>query len=217
MRQCDKKGPTNFSIDCILSNSDDKSSKSPEIIKTVNPQPVALNKVLENPWISRNPFTFVPGTIRTQNYSSPQSTSTSNSPNFYPDQKFLNYYPQPITLFRNSPGFDNPEKSTNYGGYLNLTTSTTATISTTIIGHQNLSPKYSIPVYETLNIKCDKLKSDNSCEKITEEIYESCDDISEEISKDCSKNKFTANFKCGECFKVFDGLIALNVRLSLLS
>lgn len=213
MRQCDKKGPTNFSIDCILS-TDEKSIKSPEITKIVLQPPAALNKVLENPWISRNPFIFVPGTIRHQTYASPLLPSIG-SPLFHPDQKFLNFYPPPISTFRHSTGFECSEKPPNYGTYLNLTTSTTSTLSNTLIRQhpQNLSP-----VYETLKLKCDKIKND-SLSKIREEAYasENEEETLEELPQNFKKTNFSSSFKCSDCFKVFDGLIALNVSYLNLS
>lgn len=199
-----KKEPTNFSIDCILS-SNEKSLKSPEITRTVLQPPAKLNKVLENPWISRNPFTFVPGTIRHQTLSSPLLVP-STSPIFYPDQKFLNFYPSPNPAFRHSPGFARTEKQ--FGNYLNLTTSTTPTLSDTVIGQH---PHDLSPVYETLKIKCDKIKNESSSEH-HEENYASDDEIHEEFPQDFKKPNFSSSFKCSECFKVFDGLVALQVH-----
>lgn len=77
-----KKPPTNFTIDCILSKSENQNVDYPR-----SPVNHPLNKVLDNnPWISKFPtaLTFKPSTHRKLSFPLPQISPTpSNVFNFH--------------------------------------------------------------------------------------------------------------------------------------
>jgi hypothetical protein len=209
-----KKKPTNFTIDCILS----KSGENEEQSKTSQPTLPTLNKVLDNPWISRSPILYSPSA-----YKKPPSLESLSYP--YPSQiNYFNFYTQQNQIQYHQNYYENLFKSeqNHYCFGYPSNPSPTSPSTSSFAKLQKLSN--SIPnlnVYENKN-NCDKFLVNNlinsdkndkkfdSNETFLNGLFEVKSESPDENQIDVKS--FAGNaLKCGVCFKVFESLLALSV------
>lgn len=84
-----RKPPTNFSIDCILSKIDQQNGEHNKMPTVNHP----MNKVLDNPWISKCPLklTFNPSSHRKLSFPTSSITSSSISNLYKPSSYAENF------------------------------------------------------------------------------------------------------------------------------
>lgn len=180
-----RKPPTNFTIDCILSKNDHQNGDLPKS-PTIN---YPMNKVLDNPWISKCPLalTFKPSSLQ-RKLSFPSTTAQSlngngiyNPPNY--SESFLKVT-QHFTSVHNH----------FYPASSSITSESSENLK--------LLPKSS--VYE--NKTCDSELLRNNLSSTLSDKYK--------IKNETTSNPTTpnANVKCSVCSKTFENSELLDVR-----
>lgn len=184
-----RKPPTDFTIDCILSKSDSQNGDIPKSPTIHHP----MNKVLDNPWISKCPLalTYKPSLHRKLSFpsSSIASASALHDFNFYNP---LNYSESFLKVTQHFTSVHNH--------FYPASTSSSSAIS----GDHKLLPK-SI-VYENKNCDSEILRNNLSLKLCDKRV------VKNEPTTPTTPN---ASVKCSVCSKCFENSELLDVRLIL--
>lgn len=180
-----RKPPTDFTIDCILSKNDNQNcdqQKSP----TINHP---MNKVLDNPWISKCPLalTFNPSTHRKVINPSTSSPAIPNIFDFYSPPHTTNFAENLVKVTQHFTSVHNH--------FYPATASTSSDIPSNSDDMKSL-PK--LAVYD--NKSCDSLSS-----------IETFSVKHENVSSPTTPN--SVQHKCSICAKTFENSDILNVGL----
>lgn len=178
-----KRVPTNFTIECILSSKNEDNSKSHQSHSPLHP----LNKVLEsNPWIPNCSLVhpFNPSSHRKINFANHTQSIANffNYPSSYVNQPFTSAY--------------------NYFYPTTAATTSTEIPPTLCMDNFNHQPKYS--VYED---SCDNLNRNDSL-SLNLSVNNSAEIINATNNFDM---KSSLDFKCAICSKIFENCEMLRV------
>lgn len=180
-----RKPPTDFTIDCILSTHKSQNceqQKSP----TIN---YPMNKVLDNPWISKCPsaLTFNPSSHRKHNFPS-SPLLPSNCFSFFNPQITTNYNENILKVAQHFT----PVKNTFYPPSATSTSSDTT---------EDFKAQITSSVYENNNF-CDNKTIRNSL------ILSKSFVVKDEIP---SSEVLSSIYKCSVCSKTFENSEILDV------
>ncbi|CRL01483.1 CLUMA_CG014387, isoform A [Clunio marinus] len=172
-----RKPPTNFTIDCILSKNEAQLGDQQRSPTTIHP----MNKVLDNPWISKFPLELTFKPLPRKLHLPPSPTATNFTPNY------LNLYNPLINsndILRVTQHF-----TSVHNHFYSSTTTTSTSDNETIPDSINLSPKFN--VYD----KCD---NENSSNELSLNLSDKCI-----VKQEFPSTVPIAIFKCSICSKNF--------------
>lgn len=178
-----RKPPTDFTIDCILSKVDNQNGEHQKSPTTNHP----MNRVLDNPWISKCPLalTFKPSSHRKLSFP-------PSAPNLSPNLCFNLYHPPSY-----SENFIKvTQHFTSVHNHFYPATSTLSDASSSADNNNKLLPK--LHVYDRKS--CDK-EIRNSLS-----LSETC-----EVKNEIPTSPAPPIYKCSICSKTFDNCDMLDV------